>query len=102
MRALQLPQYVGRDPDHYHPTTHDWGPIVVPPQHYWVMGDNRDESYDSRFWGFLPREHIRPGTAVDHLYERRHSPVPRSLEQAVSASILVIGSRSSVISTDDR
>ncbi len=59
IRALQLAQYIGRDPDHYHPTTHDWGPIVVPLQHYWVMGDNRDESYDSRFWGFLPRAHIR-------------------------------------------
>lgn len=59
IRALQLPQYVGRDPDHYRPTTHDWGPIVVPPDHYFMMGDNRDESYDSRFWGFLPRAHIR-------------------------------------------
>jgi signal peptidase I len=58
IRGLQLPHYVGRDPGGYHPTTHDWGPIAVPPDRFWVMGDNRDESYDSRYWGFLPRSHI--------------------------------------------
>ena len=40
--------------------THDhWGPLVVPPQHYFMMGDNRYESKDSRYWGLVPRENVR-------------------------------------------
>ena len=63
MRGLQLPHYIGPDPAHYLPDVHDWGPIVVPRDSLWMMGDNRDRSRDARYWGFTPRTNVR-GTPI--------------------------------------
>ena len=41
------------------PTHDNWGPFIVPLKHYWMMGDNRYNSKDSRYWGFVPRENVR-------------------------------------------
>ena len=43
---LTLPQHI------------DSGDIVVPPDSYFGMGDNRDRSLDSRYWGFIPKDHV--------------------------------------------
>ena len=43
----------------YHPSRNNWGPLVVPKDEYFVLGDNRDNSLDSRYWQFVPDSLIR-------------------------------------------
>ncbi len=43
----------GEDADSYRPSRDNWGPIIIPPDNYFMLGDNRDESQDSRYWGLL-------------------------------------------------
>ena len=42
----------------YAPSLRTWGPLVIPPAEYFVLGDNRGESMDSRYTGFVPRDSI--------------------------------------------
>jgi len=41
------------------PTLDDWGPLVVPKDFLFMLGDNRYDSKDGRYWGFVPRENVR-------------------------------------------
>jgi signal peptidase I len=43
----------------YHPSRDNWGPLVVPPGKFFALGDNRDRSEDSRYWGFLDQNAVK-------------------------------------------
>lgn len=54
----------------YRPSRNNWGPLVVPPGHLFMLGDNRDNSRDSRYWGFVPDSLVR-GTPLIVYYSFR-------------------------------
>lgn len=55
------------------PTHDNWGPLLIPPGDYFMMGDNRYCSKDSRYWGVVPRDNVR-GRPLFVYYSYKPSP----------------------------
>ncbi len=66
------------------PTLDDWGPLVVPKDHYFMMGDNRYCSKDSRYWGVVPRDNVR-GRPLFVYYS--YTPGPSSSDDQCSGRV---------------
>ena len=62
------------------------GEITVPPGNYFVLGDNRNDSEDSRYWGFVPRRDIVGIPLLVYFSWREPNPDPQSTESPSPAS----------------
>jgi signal peptidase I len=89
MALWQRPRLVGPVPEHYEPDRNNWGPLVVPPDSLFVMGDNRDDSLDSRFWGFLPRRNVRGAPLIIYFSWDKQSWRPLPILTAIRWSRLL-------------
>lgn len=62
----------------YRPSRDTWGPLLVPQEKYFVLGDNRDDSSDSRYWGFVDESAVKGRTLLVYFsYDREtHDALP--------------------------
>ena len=67
-----------------------FGPVTVPADQYFVMGDNRDNSQDSRYWGFLPRGHVKGKALL--IYWSYESGREDYVDEGLGATIKRLGS----------
>jgi signal peptidase I len=76
-KTVQAEWESGRNSDRYW-VRDNFGPVVVPPDCFFMMGDNRDESFDSRYWGPLPRSNVRGRVMFLFWSWDKQSPIPLS------------------------
>ena len=83
MRLWQSGRVVSHTEGAYLPTLKHWGPLVVPPDSFLMLGDNRDDSYDSRYWGFLGRDRIRGRASIIYYSYDKRGILPMPIITAV-------------------
>jgi signal peptidase I len=75
MRQWQV-QHLASSVSDYAPDLQNWGPVIVPTDSFFALGDNRDASYDSRYYGFVPSANIIGRPSVIYFSFDPKSPEP--------------------------
>lgn len=74
-------EYTIRNYEHVDRSTNDFGPLLVPADAYYMMGDNRDNSADSRAWGFLKEDNIVGEALIIYWSWDKDAPLYRILKK---------------------